>query len=152
MTFGACALLLGEHALLFGDASFPQRCEHSAQQRHGENAGSRDLDLVTAHELPGAIAELIAARQDRQTVEIATDIFGEQIDGAIALVGLLPQCPQRDRIEIAIQRDLRARRRRIGLADFADRIVRRVERRPVRAAASEQQIKHDSKRVHRSPW
>jgi hypothetical protein len=84
---------LGTLALLLGDARFAQGGKDSAEQRQRQNTGGRNLHLVTAHELPGAIAEVIAAREDRQPFEMAADVFGKQVHRPIALVGFLAGSP-----------------------------------------------------------
>ena len=88
--------------------------------------------LVTTHELPGAIAELIAARLDRQTFEMAADVFGEQIDRPIALVGLLAQRAQRDRVEIAIEIRVDARSAAAASVSQTSRITSCAESSDVR--------------------
>ena len=62
-----------------------------------------DAGLVSTNELRGSIVKGVLVRPDRQTFEMAANIFGKLFDRGIAALRFLAQRHQDDVIEIALE-------------------------------------------------
>ena len=101
--------------------------EGDEHQRRGADGAP-----VTTHELDGPIERRILTRENRQTVQVPSDIAGELLDRLIAALAVSAECHEHDRVEIALQAPLQTTSHRVA---WPRRIQRRDDPRDVRRCA-----------------
>src|SRR4030095_15759481 len=109
---------------------------------------------MTPHEFPGSIHNRVTSGHDRQSTEVASNVFRELLDRGISTYGLLAQRLEHDGVEIsgeAFPKRVGAHRAggaRLLVANGPCEIVGPIRPGLVRRAAGENAVEQDAKRVH----
>src|SRR5205823_5079905 len=90
--------------LRYRPSGLPHGERAAGEQANDGEGGGRGDGAIAPNELARAVPEGILARVYRQTVEIAPEVTGELLDGAIAPANFLLQGTQHDDVEIAGER------------------------------------------------
>ena len=117
-----------------GQAGLPRGHHDPTHEGGRHQEGRRHRGAVPAHELAGAVADRVRPGGDRKPFEVAPEVLGQLVGGAIAPLGLLAQRLEHDRVQVAAQLGP-ARRRRLRWAPWAP--SRRPPARSPRASRSE---------------
>src|SRR5438093_3266403 len=109
----AIAFGRGDARLSHGTPRLPDGGHGSGEEAEHGNGDGGGHGPVAPNEFADAVAEAVLARHHGATVEVATDIAGQLLHGAVAPVHLLLQPAQHDDVEIAGQRAVQSVRRRV---------------------------------------
>ncbi len=94
---------VGLARLALGPASLPGRRHQSADERQQQQRRGAGAHAVPPEELPGAIRECVAARRDREPLEVPPHVGRERFGRRIPALGRLLQRLEDNPIEIAPQ-------------------------------------------------
>src|SRR5690348_4808001 len=86
-----------------GYMRLPFGCAEANDQRQDESTCKERECWISSNELGSPVTERVWSRLDRQSLQMAFDIFREIVDGRVTALDFAVECAKEDVIEIALQ-------------------------------------------------
>ena len=109
--FGAGALAVGPVERAAESSGLDGEGERRDDDEQDGRAGRAERGAVATDVLGGAVERAAATGHDRKPLQVQAQVFGEVGHRGVAMLGLLAQRPEHDRVEVAAQPAVEAFRR-----------------------------------------